>query len=100
MHNGTNVVFEKGNYICEATVVYNTPQGKWVADSDIDHLGGYEVLDLVVYEDDYAVDKHSVTWEDVIRHYEIIQETNVLEQQLANANIDDADDWDYTGEFY
>jgi hypothetical protein len=91
-----NVVFEKGNYICEATVNYTPPQGTWVADSDVDYLGGYDVVDMVVYEDGYAVDKHSITWDDVIRQYEIEVETQTLEHQLiSNIDVDDCgDSWE------
>lgn len=85
-----SIVFEKDGYVCEATVIYTLPQGKWVADSDIDYLGGYEVLDMVVYQDDYAVDKHPITWEDVIREYEIAIETTIMEHQLP---FDDDDMW-------
>lgn len=90
------ILFEKEGYICEATVSYTTPQGKWSADSDLDYQGGYEVLDMVVYQDDYVVDKHPITWEDVVRHYEIVVETNTLELQLSSCESscdDEFDNW-------
>ena len=86
------ILFEKEGYICEAMVSYTTPQGKWSVDSDLDYQGGYEVLDMVVYQDDYAVDKHPITWEDVVRHYEIVVETNTLELQLSSCD-DLFDNW-------
>ncbi|AHK11600.1 hypothetical protein S140_193 [Shewanella sp. phage 1/40] len=89
-----NIIFEKGSYTCEATVEYTEPQGsKWNADSDRDHQGGYDIIDMLVYnEEGCTVDKHSITWDDVIRHYECVAETSELEQQLCSESDDDS--WD------
>lgn len=93
--NEQTILFEKDNYICEATVTYTPPQGKWNADSDNDYNGGFDIVEMTVFEDDYPVDQHSVTWEDVIRHYEIVMETSQLEQQLSNVDVDDCgDSWE------
>ena len=96
--NEYNLVFEKGIYICAATVQYTPPQGnKWSADSDVDYEGDFDIIDMLVWESDdetqYPVDKHSITWEDVVRHYEVMMETTQLEFELASVE-DDEDFWE------
>lgn len=93
---GTNKLsfqFEKDQYICEATVWYNEPTSKWIADNDYDYLNvGYVIEDICVYEDEYAVDKHNVTDTDIIRHYEMLIETGNVCYDYDP--VDNDFDWD------
>ena len=78
------IIFEKDGYTCEAVVEYTQPQNKWLSDSDRDYEGGVEVAEMTVYDAEGVVDNHTVTWEDVIRHYEVLMETTQVEYQLSS----------------
>lgn len=85
MRNTTyNIIFEKDGYTCEAIIEYTQPQSKWLSDSDRDYEGGVEVSEMTVYDAEGVVDNHTVTWEDVIRHYEVLMETTQVEYQLSS----------------
>lgn len=92
--NKLSFQFEKGEFICEATVWYNEPTSKWIADNDYDYLNvGYVIEDMCVYQDEYAVDEHDVTDTDVIRHYEMLIETSTTCYD-CDPDVDDEFDWD------
>lgn len=75
------ISFTKDTFDVIATVQHTRPYAKWIADSDNDYYGEYEILDMIVFNDGIPVDKHSVSWEDVIREFEFVVETQQVEYQ-------------------
>lgn len=75
------ISFTKDTFDVIATVQHTRPYAKWIADSDNDYNNEYEILDMMVFKDGILVDKHSVSWEDVIREFEFVVETQQVEYQ-------------------
>lgn len=75
----TTFVFETKGYTCGATVEYTSSLDKYLADSDLDYYGGYDIIELEVYSDGELVEDHTVAHEDVVRAYEIHIDTQMEE---------------------
>lgn len=77
MTKALSLQFEHDGYKCYARVSYSPPMGKWVADSDIDYLGGYDILDLMILNEDddvVAQDDSPITDKMLIREFELMDE--------------------------
>lgn len=84
------ISFTKDKFDVIATVQHTRPYAKWIADNDNDYYGEYEILDMMVLKGGIPVDKHSVSWEDVIREFEFVVETQQVEYQEA---VEEDDYW-------
>ena len=72
-----NLEFEKDGYKCYASVSYSTPIGKWTADSDVDYEGGYDILDLLILDengDSIERSESTITYDDIFREFELMDE--------------------------
>ena len=90
----TTFTFEYDGYLCEATIEYTPSQSKWEAVSDVDYLGGYDVLELNVYLDDELQETHDVSHDRVVREYEFILETQMVSMYDNHSQDNFYDDYD------
>lgn len=73
-----HIEFEKNGHFCQAVVTYTPPQGKWVADSDLDYYGGYSVEDMVFYNSDgesVSREEAGISYQDIFREFDIADES-------------------------